>query len=125
MIFSSSSSCRAEQVQNKIFSEYLDKNSTNNFYSHQLFLLSEIVTFINNHNLNVFWNIAFKQQLLDLSQLFKTELHLPMHFYQVGLKNHNVIRRCQGIKRFSNRFFQDVHDSTQIYWIQIKSIMQE
>ena len=22
-------------------------------------------------------------------------------------------------------FFQDVHDSTQIYWIQIKSIMQE
>ena len=72
-----------------------------------------------------FWKIAFKQQLLDLSQLFKTELHLPMHFYQVGLKNHNVIRRCQGIKRFSNRFFQDVHDSTQIYWIQIKSIMQE
>lgn len=40
-----------------------------------------------------------RQQLL--SQLFKTELHLPMHFYSNGFKSPNVIRRCHGIKRFS------------------------
>ena len=40
-----------------------------------------------------------RQQLL--SQLFKTELHLPMHFYRDGFKSPNVIRRCHGIKRFS------------------------
>ena len=41
-----------------------------------------------------------------VSQLFKTELHLPRHFSQVWFKNHNVIPKDHAIHTAKTREYQ-------------------